>query len=127
MKFFVFLSLSAVIFLCGCRTDITNQSFSFQDTDGNRANITFNADGSVNGFSGVNRFFGSYRQNENKITLHNLGSTRMAGHPAAMKFEDKFLDLLNHAAICIDGNTLVFRRNGQNIMQLAPAKPDKIK
>lgn len=50
---------------------------------------------SINGDSGVNRFFGDVKVSGSSFKAQdNIGSTRMAGDPVSMKFEDNFTDAL---------------------------------
>ncbi len=50
---------------------------------------------SINGDSGVNRFFGDVKVNGSSFKVQdNIGSTKMAGDPVSMKFEDNFTDAL---------------------------------
>ena len=49
----------------------------------------------INGNSGVNIFFGSADVNGTSVKIRdNLASTRMAGEPAAMEYEDNFIATL---------------------------------
>lgn len=53
---------------------------------------------SVNGYSGVNSYFGDVTISGTKIKPGtNFGSTKMAGDPASMTFEDNFLKCLTGA------------------------------
>jgi len=48
---------------------------------------------SINGDSGVNRFFGDVKVSGSSFKVQdNIGSTRMAGDPVSMKFEGNFTD-----------------------------------
>jgi heat shock protein HslJ len=49
---------------------------------------------SANGFSGVNRYFGGYEKDGDKLKFGALGSTRMAGPPEAMQAESAFHAML---------------------------------
>lgn len=100
---FVFLQILSVFVLCSCKSpqkELTERSFELQDMFGNRASVTFKADGSFYGFSGVNRFFGNYKLAGDRISFDKMGSTRMAGSPSAMKFEDKFMQAFVKADRC---------------------------
>ena len=94
-----FLSL----LLCGCAsTDaddlpLVGKTYKLLSAKGYYATITFNKDKTVNGFSGVNRFFGEFRIAGDNIVFDRMGSTKMAGHPEAMKFEDRFINALSRA------------------------------
>jgi len=67
-------------------------------------------DGRVSGFSGVNRFAGTTEiaaLREGKLALTPLAVTRMAGPPAAMDLENRFLTALEQArSFRIDGDAL---------------------
>src|SRR5215471_10474506 len=63
--------------------------------DGLAPNLTLNADKKkVTGFAGINRFFGGYKLDGDKLSFGMLGSTRMAGPPEAMEAETAFLKML---------------------------------
>ncbi len=49
--------------------------------------IQFSADGKVSGNLGCNRFFGTYKQDGDKLTFGAVGSTRMMCPEAQMKTE----------------------------------------
>ena len=49
---------------------------------------------SANGFSGVNRYFGGYEKDGDKLKFGALAGTRMAGPPEAMQAESAFLAVL---------------------------------
>lgn len=70
----------------------------------------------ASGFAGVNRYFGSYESGAGgKLSFGALGSTRMAGPPAAMKLEAEFLAMLGSAdgmRLASDGRTLDLLKNG---------------
>jgi heat shock protein HslJ len=104
MKYLLFfLQVLAVFCLCSCKSPektIRERSFELRDMFGNKASVTFKEDGTFYGFSGVNRFFGNYKLAGDKISFDKMGSTRMAGPPAAMKFEDKFMQAFNKADRC---------------------------
>lgn len=76
------------------------RNFELRDMFGHRATVTFKDDGTLNGFAGVNRFFGKYKLDGDKITFAQMGATKMAGPPAAMRFEDKFLQAFAKADRC---------------------------
>lgn len=58
--------------------------------------ITFDpATGQVSGFSGVNRFHGSYTIDDSVISFGPVISTRMAGAPELMELESAFLKFVS--------------------------------
>jgi heat shock protein HslJ len=56
--------------------------------------VQFRSDGRLAGYSGCNRFTGSFTQDGNTLTMGPLATTRMACPPEAMKREQQFLALL---------------------------------
>ncbi len=69
---------------------------------------------SINGNSGVNNFFGSVKINDADISVQdNMGSTKMAGEPKAMQFEDNFLQTLIEAA-----SFRVFNESGSEFLEI---------
>lgn len=56
--------------------------------------ITFGDDGQVTGFAGVNRFSGPYTSAPGTLHFGNLAATKMAGEPARMALEKRFVDVL---------------------------------
>lgn len=89
----------------------------------NNPNITFNVDGTVNGFSGCNRFFGAYSYNENGLSIGNIGSTRMAcSQGNVMQSETAFLERLTQArnATTQAGSVILRNSQGQTLFVLAP-------
>jgi heat shock protein HslJ len=83
--------------------------------------LRFNAEKKqVNGFSGVNRFFGNYKQEGEKLMFLPLASTRMAGPPEAMKLEGKFLAMLHEVTqFRIGKGTLELLQNGKILARFA--------
>lgn len=71
--------------------------------------IGFEAD-RVFGFGGINRYFGPYKLDGDKIEFKNLATTMMAGHPKDMEAEKNYLDMLAKATnISLDKNTLTLK------------------
>ena len=60
--------------------------------------VRFTVDGSVNGNSGCNNFFGSLETTDDGVKMGQMGSTRMACPPKVMELEDAFLDALQATA-----------------------------
>ncbi len=50
----------------------------------------------INGFSGVNNYFGNYRITGNKISISKLGMTEMAGDEELMDIEQEYADILEN-------------------------------
>lgn len=58
--------------------------------------------GRIAGFSGVNRYFGTYELGDGTVTLSITGMTRMAGPPEAMALEQAFVELANGGSCTYD-------------------------
>ena len=56
--------------------------------------VLFEVDGSIKGNGGCNNFFGSLQTTEGKLSVGELGSTRMACPPDIMENETAFLKAL---------------------------------
>ncbi len=83
--------------------------------------INFGQDGTVSGFSGVNRFSGKTDLSQlaqGKFALPNTMSTKMAGPPLANELENKFLGALTS----VDGakmqdSSLLLTKGGETLMR----------
>lgn len=99
----VFIQILLLSVFCSCssnKKNIHERNFELRDMFGHKATVTFKDDGTFNGFAGVNRFFGNYKLSGDRINFNGMGATKMAGPPAAMKFEDKFLKAFVQADRC---------------------------
>ena len=56
--------------------------------------ISFAGEGRLSGFAGCNRLRGRYESQDGKLTITNIGTTRMACGGDAMAKESEFLELL---------------------------------
>ena len=71
-----------------------------------KTSIGFKGD-RVYGFSGINRYFGTYQVSGGKFIFSEFGLTRMAGSEKEMTKELKFLDILkNNKSVKLSGDTL---------------------
>lgn len=71
-----------------------------------KTSIGFKGD-RVYGFSGINRYFGTYQVSGGKFVFGEFGLTRMAGSENEMTQELKFLDILkNNKSVKLSGDTL---------------------
>ncbi len=71
-----------------------------------KTSIGFKGD-RVYGFSGINRYFGTYKVSGGKFVFGEFGLTRMAGSENEMTLELKFLDILkNNKSVKLSGDTL---------------------
>ena len=75
------------------------------------------------GTTGVNRYFGSFlRSGASGFRCEQLGTTRMAGPPEAMKAEERFLRLLRAAnEVEIRAGRLLFLTNGAPVLSFVRA------
>ena len=72
---------------------------------------------SISGDSGVNRYFGSAKIDENSFAVRDdLASTKMAGEPRAMEFEDNFIKTLIEAV-----SFKIYKENGADFLALENA------
>ncbi|MFN3408885.1 MAG: META domain-containing protein [Limisphaerales bacterium] len=75
--------------------------------------LVFAAEGKISGHAGVNRFSGSLRVEGETLKVGPLAATRMAGSPAAMEREAKYLGALESISrLERDGDTLRLRGPG---------------
>jgi heat shock protein HslJ len=127
-KIILVLLCLATIFITGCVSQepelpLAGKTYKFKNAKGLSATITFNKDKTINGFSGVNRFFGEFRAAGDRIIFARMGSTKMAGSPEAMKFEDKFIKALSKAdRFCEIGRTLTLFSGDMPILTLKTAE-----
>lgn len=124
------MAIAAVFMLVACNksTDIYGK-WEIQEAMGvktasaeTKPFINFEKGGSVNGNASVNIFSGSYKLSGNKLTLVNIGITKMMG--ASMDVEDAVIDAINNVALVKekDGKVLVLDSKGKTVMILAKMK-----
>jgi heat shock protein HslJ len=82
-------------------------------------NLVLDGSGHAKGFGGCNRFFGSFEQVENSLTLGPLGATRMACEHG-MDIEDRLLAALGRVRYFeIHGDSLTLRDEaGTDLVEL---------
>ena len=80
------------------------------------------SDGKVAGSGGVNTFTGTYEAQDGNLEFGQIAATLMAGEPAAMEQEAKFLKALEDTRhFEFDGDKLVLTDTGNNtLMVLTP-------
>ncbi|MGL5356162.1 MAG: META domain-containing protein [Cetobacterium sp.] len=94
----VLLFLFTAILFVGCfgqkkdlSTQLIGNTYYLQGVvEDSVIDITFEKE-RLGGSSGVNRYFGEYKLDGNKISIQNPGSTKMMGPPDLMTQEDTFL------------------------------------
>jgi heat shock protein HslJ len=75
--------------------NLAGTEWSFPDDVGKTARfIQFRSEGKVGGFTGCNRFTGSYSQDGDALSIGPLATTRRACLPQVMKREQQFLAML---------------------------------
>jgi heat shock protein HslJ len=80
----------------------------------------------VSGFSGCNRFFGTYQQDGNSIAFSQLGSTKMLCNEDANKIESQLMTFLERAnKFNLKAGFLTLLENSNPII-IANAKQEKI-
>jgi heat shock protein HslJ len=81
--------------------------------DGANPIIRFQDDGTVAGYTGCNRFTGSYSISGDRIDIGPLATTKMACPDLAMNLEDRILASLDHASTFVrDRANLTLRDDG---------------
>ena len=92
---------------------------SSDSDDDQRAFVHFHADGKISGFTGCNRFFGTFVATDRTLEVSRLGSTRMACPDSTMQREMLFLQGIESAtAYQIDGRILELRQEGNSSLHL---------
>ena len=113
----------ALVLLAACSK--ASDSFSGKEyklvdaPDNAEITIAFDKDGSrFYGQSAVNRYFGSYKKDGNKLTLGPIGSTMMAGPGHLMAAEREYMQFLPQVATYrLDGNRLILSKaNGESMV-----------
>ncbi|WP_410207500.1 META domain-containing protein [Fusobacterium sp.] len=126
MKKTIFL-LGMTLFMFGCAgfghnlknagvediSQIYSKEYVLENSD---ITINFEKD-RVYGFSGVNRYFGSFTADKDQIKIGNLASTLMLGNEQDMERESQYLKKLSQVnKITIDGKTVILT-DGQIILK----------
>lgn len=124
MKKIILVLILLIFTACGKNLkDFENKEFALSNLY-NDYKITLSFEGEkIYGFSGVNRYFGSFKLDGNKIEISNLAMTKMAGSPEAMRAEQGFIDLLNKTIkFEILDNTLIFYTNKNEKLEFTLSK-----
>ena len=92
-------------------TEINGKPVSVAEDHPKPPTLRFNSEKKqASGFSGVNRFFGSYQLDGETLKFGPLAGTRMAGPPEAMAAEAAFLTML--------GSVTGYRISGGGTLEL---------
>lgn len=97
-------------------------------TDGQKTFVQFQPDGSIIGYAGCNRFFGSYVATDTTLDVGPLGATRMACAPEVMDREMAFLGMIESATGYTLANSSITLSNPQGhrkTLQFAPQEQKK--
>ncbi len=115
------LSLLFILSACGNdNTTFVDNAYKLRNAK-NGAEITLGFDGEENRYFGraaINRYFGTYKTEGNKLTLGMSGSTMMAGPEPLMAAERDYLQFLPQVATYrLDGNRLILSKaNGESLV-----------
>lgn len=87
--------------------------------------VQFDADNSIAGDSGCNRFFGDYELVDGLLKIGLLGSTRMACPEPANSFEISFLQALGEARTVsrVDSRLVMRDSNGKIVTRFITTEP----
>ncbi len=118
MKKIILILILLILTACGkSLKDFETKEFILSNLN-NDYKITLSFEGEkLYGFSGVNRYFGSFKLDGNKIEISNLAMTKMAGPPEEMKAEQAYLDLLNKAVKfeILKDNLILYTDNNEKL------------
>lgn len=122
MKKILYL-FSFLFLLSACGNDNTtfvDNAYKLRNAK-NGAEITLGFDGKENRYFGraaINRYFGTYKTEGNKLTLGMAGSTMMAGPEPLMAAERDYLQFLPQIVTYrLDGNLLILSKaNGESLI-----------
>ena len=101
MNKLIIVTLSLFLFACQSSFDVnttiknaSGKTYSMVAPYKN-SQITLTIDsGKINGFAGVNRYFGTIEVIGNTIKISNIGRTKMAGPEKIMKMEEDYIKSL---------------------------------
>ena len=79
--------------------------------DDSQMYVQFEADGSLGGNGGCNRFFASYRLEDKKFQVHPISLSRKACPEPIMSFEKSFVEALQLATVIVGADTRIALRN----------------
>lgn len=110
MKKPILLAMAMMLFACNSSQELPADRLYKLNNAKNDAEITisFNPqDGRVAGKAAVNRYFGTYKTDGNKITLGPVGSTMMMGPQPLMEAEQDYLQTLPKVtSFAVEGDSL---------------------
>ncbi len=107
---------------CGNTETLSNKTYVLQNSE---HEITLGFDTNEQRYFGgaVNRFFGKYEMDGNKLTLLPGGSTMMMGPPSAMTAEQEFFAILPLIeSYEISGDTLILKTKDGSKLEFVEVK-----
>ena len=113
--------MGVIMISCGKKfsiDDIAGKEFRLTNPLGEyNITITIEKDGSMSGFSGVNRYFGPVEIKDGKITTGNIAGTMMAGSEESMRAEGEYKNLLSQvdALEYKSGKLTITTNNGEKL------------
>lgn len=98
-------------------TDMNEGVVSSSSIQAAQQTLTFEADGKLSGNAGCNNYFGNYEVDGNKLTISQIGSTKMFCGDGLMESETSFLVALEQSASYkINGNALQINNSEGNLL-----------
>lgn len=117
-----------LLMLCGCFSEPTLQGKNFELQNAGAAKITLGFAKDEPRFYGavVNRYFGNYKIEGNKIEFSPVGSTMMMGPEVEMKAEQEWLQMLPEVVeYKLDGNILMLKTKTSKEFKLKETKAEE--
>ena len=111
------LRLLLVFILFGCmqKQEALNGEYKMSGLDDDaEVTIVFNGT-EFAGSSGVNRYFGSFEQSDNKIKFNVAGSTMMMGPENLMQIEQDYLKNLQEVEECYTTDDTLVLKNSKGL------------
>ena len=94
------------------------------ELEGEAPSIRFDSKGGkISGFTGVNRYFGTYASTAPSMQIDPGGMTKMAGEESQMRLETTFVGLLEKVnRATVEEGELVLSRGGKELLRFRAAK-----
>lgn len=131
LRAIIFTAIMTLVTASCSRTDLNGDwkivSVGSDDIESTQAAPTISFDqstGLVHGYTGVNIFNGEYTQEGRRLTISNIGMTRMAGPAEDMELENKIISSFEevHSAKMTDKDELVFIGNQDDTLMVLVRK-----
>jgi len=95
MKKYVFILLMFCLWACGKENSIKGKEYVYLAPSGFQITLGFDLTENRYFGKGVNKFFGFYNRDQNKLSFQEPSSTMMMGNRRHMAEEENFLDALS--------------------------------